>query len=202
MTRYILTFTILLIFCFHKTNAQDKIHLSGLVMQMNQIKPVPYTTIHIQNTKNGVIAGPRGLFHIEVEKGDTLVFTAVGWRTTYFAVSDTLTETSYSIIQKMPKDTIKLKAVEINSWPSLDQFNRTFTEEKGFDKEYPIAQKNASPLLDQIDYSKEIDMKNYEEMNGRSFTNVYPNAHIPLNDVLNPKRWDNLVENWKSGKHR
>ena len=181
---------------------ESEIRLSGIVLQLDSIKPVPYTNIYIIHSKRGVIADQMGLFSIQVNKNDTVVFSAVGNRTTHFIVPDTLTANTYSIIQKLPKDTVTLKMVEINSWPSLEQFNEAFTNEQGFDKEYKIAHGNSNPMLNQIDYSKDVNMKNYMEMNGDNYTSVYLNAHIPLNDVLNPARWDKLVKDWKSGKHR
>jgi len=180
----------------------DDVCLSGLVMQFNTLKPIPYANIYVIHTMKGVIADQMGLFCIDVNKKDTVVFSSIGNRTTYFVVPDTLAANTYSIIQKLPIDTITLKMVEINSWPSLNQFNEAFTNEYGFDKEYKIAQKNSTPMLNQIDYSKGLNMKNYMDMHGDTYTSVYKNAHIPLTDVLNPARWDKLVKNWKSGKHR
>ena len=171
-------------------------------MQMDSIKPVPYTNVYVIHSKKGVIADQMGLFSITVNRKDTIVFSAVGNRTTYFIVPDTLTANTYSIIQKLPKDTVTLKMVEINSWPSLKQFNEAFNNEHGYDKEYSIAQGNSNPMYNQIDYSTDLNMKNYMEMNGSTYTSVYLNAHIPLNDVLNPAHWDKLVKDWKSGKHR
>ncbi len=179
----------------------SEIRLSGIVLQLDSIKPVPYTNVYIIHSKKGVIADHMGLFSIEVNKNDTIVFSAVGNRTTYFVVPDTLTANTYSIIQKLPKDTVTLKMVEINSWPSLKQFNAAFSNERGFDNEYVIAQENSNPMVNQIDYSKDVNMKNYMGMHGDTYTSVYQNAHIPLNDVLNPARWDKLVKDWKSGKH-
>lgn len=184
-------------------NAQDVpvIRLSGIVLRLDSLKPVPYTNIYIKSNHLGVISDQRGLFSLNVHKKDTIVFSSVGSKTTFFIVPDTMTGSSYSIIQKMPYDTITLKTVEINSWPTLSQFNEAFTEEKGFDRDFTQAQINSESILD-IDYSKDIDMKNYMEMTGGKYTNVYENASIPLTDVLNPKRWDKLISDWKSGKHR
>ena len=170
-------------------------------MQVDSFIPIPYTNVYIIHTKKGVITDQMGLFSIDVRKMDTVVFSSIGRRLTYFIVPDSLTANSYSIIQKLPKDTIVLKTVEINSWPSLEQFNMAFTKEQGFDKEYKLAQKNTNPMLDQIDYSQDINMNNYMEMNINSYSSVYENAHIPITDVLNPARWDKLVKDWKNAKH-
>jgi len=180
---------------------KDQIRLSGLVMQADSLIPVPYTNVYIIHTKKGTIADQMGLFSIEVNKKDTVVFSAVGKRMTYYIVPDTLTAKSYSIIQKLPKDTIILRTIEIKSWPSLEQFNMAFTKEHGFDQEYIIASKNTNPVLNQIDYSKDIDINNYMEIHINKYSSVYENAHIPLNDVLNPARWNKLVQDWKNAKH-
>ena len=180
----------------------SKVRLSGIILEFDSIKPIPYTNLRINHTNSGAIADQMGLFSLEAYRGDTLYITSIGMKSSIYVIPDSLEQSSYSIILKMIRDTVNLNTLEVNSWPSLEQFNRAFTEKKGFDKEYSIADRNASPMLDKIDYSREIEMKEYVEMNGRSFNNVYLNAHIPLNDVLNPKRWDKLVTYWKTGQHR
>lgn len=181
---------------------EDKIRLSGIVLQLDSIIAVPNASVYIKSANEGVISDQMGLFSLNVSKKDTVVFSAVGYKTTYYIVADSLKSSSYSIIHKMPLDTIPLKVVEITSWPSLEQFNEAFTKEYGFDEDGKTAMNNSSPMLNKIDHSKEINMQNNMEMMGKNYSYVYENAHIPLTSVLNPKRWNKLVSDWKKGKHR
>ena len=182
--------------------AQDnngKITLTGIVLKMDSIVPVPNTNIFIKTTHMGVHSNEDGIFSIQVQKRDTIVFTSVGSKTTYYVVPDTLKADHYSIIQHMPINNIKLKTVEITSWPSLEQFNQAFTRDHGFDEEMPKARDNANPNLGSISMNKDEipSTGNYQNR----YSNLYENAHIPLNNLLNPKRWNKIVEGIKTGNY-
>lgn len=169
-------------------------------MRLDSIVPVPSTNIYIKQTNIGVRSSEIGLFSIAVNNNDTIVFSAVGSKTTYYIVPDNLKEGSYSIIQRMPLDTISLETVEITAWPSIEDFNRAFTDEFGYGKEGEIAASNSQTRLSNTEMG--VLMSSSQKASavyGNQFTNMYENAHIPLNDVLNPKRWNRLVESWKSG---
>jgi len=130
---------------------------------------------------------------LAVSNTDTVVFSAVGSKTTYYIVPNDLKDGSYSIIQRMPLDTISLETIEISAWPSIEQFNKAFTEEEGYDEDYVSASYNANPIL--------IDLKFEAQKPAASnrYSNLYDNAHIPVKDVLNPKRWKNLATYWGGG---
>ena len=178
---------------------KDKITLTGIVLKMDSIVPIPNTSIFVKSTHMGVHSNEHGLFSIMVQKGDTIVFTSVGNKTTFYVVPDTLKGDHYSIIQHMPINNIKLKTVEITSWPSLEQFNKAFTRDYGFDEEMPKARDNANPNLGSISMNKDEIPKtgNYQNR----YSNLYENAHIPLNNLLNPKRWDQIVKGIKTGTY-
>lgn len=171
-------------------------------MEADSIKAVPYTSVQVIHSKRGVISNANGLFSIEINVNDTLAFSSVGFKTTYFVASDSLKSTSYSIIQKMPRDTVLLSPVEVTSWPSLSMFNEAFTKEFGFDQEYTTANQNANPLPPGMEFSTDVSPRSYMEIRGNKYTSVYENSSIPLNNVLNPKRWNKLVSDWKKGKHQ
>jgi len=175
--------------------------ISGLVLRLDSLVPVPSTNVYIKQTHIGVRSSDIGLFSLAVNNSDTIVFSAVGSKTTYYIVPDDLKEGSYSIIQRMPLDTIALETVEVSAWPTIEQFNEAFTEEFGFGKEGEIVAKNSQTRISNIDVG--VMMSSSQKANalyGNQFTNMYENAHIPLGDVLNPKRWNRLVDNWKKGK--
>ena len=204
MFRFLLCIFIFSLLAFKSSWAQSekKIKLSGIVLEADSIKAVPYTNVQVNHTKRGVISNANGLFSIEINLNDTLVFSSVGFKTTFFIARDSLNGTSYSIIQKMPRDTILLNPVEVTSWPSLSMFNEAFTKEFGFDQEYSTALQNSNPSEPVMEFSTDINPRSYMEIRGNKYTSVYENSSIPLNNVLNPKRWDKLVDDWKKGKHQ
>lgn len=202
----ILTFIPFGISAQEKDEQDQKIRLSGIVLRLDSLTPIPSANVYIQRTYTGVQSNEMGLFSLEVERNDTIVFSAVGSKTSYYIVPKDLEGKSYSIIQSMPIDTVYLKTVEISSWPSLEQFNAAFTKEFGYDQKFISAYKNSNPDLSKVDL-REIKMD--ESANFRReglryanrYSYIYENAHIPIRNVMNPQRWDKLVTDWKTGKH-
>jgi len=199
-------FTCLMVLSSSAQERGDEITLTGIVLKMDSLVPLPNANIFIKTTHMGVHSNEFGLFSIKVHSRDTVVFSAVGSQTTFYIVPDTLKVSHYSIIQRMPINNVILKTVEITSWPSLEQFNQTFTRDHGFDEELPNAQQNANPDLSGNDMNKvEMDAYANYQIEGMRYQNrfsyVYENAHIPVNNLLNPKRWDKLVEDIKSGNY-
>ncbi|MEQ8323111.1 MAG: hypothetical protein RIC15_08595 [Vicingaceae bacterium] len=183
---------------------EGEITLSGIVLRLDSLVPIPSANILISNSSTGTRSNELGLFSLKVHKTDTILFSAIGSKSTLYVVPDSLSGNSYSIIERMPLDTVKLDPVLITSWPSVEEFNRAFTEEFGFDNNYPKAMSNANPKisLGGTDPNTSIDNYRRESANsGGQYTYLYENAHIPVNDVLNPKRWNRLVKNWKEGRH-
>ena len=178
------------------------ISISGIVLRLDGLTPIPSANIYVLHSTNGVRSSETGLFSIDVKRGDTVIFSAVGSKSTMFVVQDTLKASSYSIIQRMPLDTINLDPVEITSWPSIEQFNQAFTQEFGYDMEYVQANKNSNPTftLDPLKGEAHSNFRRETAQHGRDYSILYENAHIPLEDVLNPRRWDKLVKSWKTGQ--
>ena len=114
-------------------DAQEKeqrnlLQLTGLVLDGSEeeLLPVPLATVAVKSTSRGVYADYDGFFSIVVEKGDTVVFSAIGYKTVEFPVPDTLHENRYSIVQLMTRDTINLPEAVIFPWPSKEHFRLEF----------------------------------------------------------------------------
>ena len=80
-----------LLFCQNKSNDQQQlVQFSGLVLDgsdQSDLFPVPYTNILIKGKNRGTYADLKGFFSIVVEKGDVIIFSAVGYKTIEFQVA-------------------------------------------------------------------------------------------------------------------
>src|ERR1035437_3868334 len=113
---------ILCIFIKH-ANAQNKtpiapknkslIQFSGVVVEMDSLKAVPFTNIFVKNTQHGTVADYFGYFSFVAQKGDTLIFSEIGYARAQFIIPDTLSTNRYTLIQMLHKDTVFLKGVNI-----------------------------------------------------------------------------------------
>jgi hypothetical protein len=69
------------------------IQLSGVVVTQEKGQPVkmPYVTIAVEGTSRGTYTNWDGFFSLVVEKGETIVFSYVGYKTVRYQIPDTLT---------------------------------------------------------------------------------------------------------------
>ena len=83
----------------------DLVQLSGMVVETDSLKGMPFATIMVKHTKHGTVADFRGYFSFVAQKGDTLIFSELGYIRAAFVIPDTLTTSRYALIQMLHKDT-------------------------------------------------------------------------------------------------
>ncbi len=144
----IASFLLLVSFVFGQNAGADKtaklIQFSGVVVDADSLQPLPFTSIYIKKTQHGTIADPSGYYSLVAGKGDTIVFSEVGYLRSYYIIPDTLTTTRYSLIQIMRKDTIHLKETVVYPWPTREQFKQVFLSLNAGDDNLERARKNLS----------------------------------------------------------
>lgn len=178
------------------------IQLSGVVVESEELEPMPYTTVFDKTQRRGVIADYYGYFSLVVLPGDTLYFSYYGYKTSTFVVPDTLNEDRYSIIHMMHMDTVNLPAVEVYPWPSREDFARAFLDMKPYDDALRRAQRQLSgESLAFIAARLESDASlSYAYSRNQQYTMLYTNGQLPANNLLNPYSWAKLIKDWKEGK--
>ncbi|HRF42239.1 MAG TPA: carboxypeptidase-like regulatory domain-containing protein, partial [Saprospiraceae bacterium] len=70
--------------------------------------PVPYANIVVKDKYRGTYTDLKGFFSIVVQKGDVIVFSAIGYKDAQYHIPHDLTDDRYSIVQLMTQDTINL----------------------------------------------------------------------------------------------
>lgn len=75
--------TVLCLISAYIINAQS---ISGIVIDPDSKKPVPYATISVLNTKKGVTSDFNGKFQIEARINDTLFISCIGYHKIYEVV--------------------------------------------------------------------------------------------------------------------
>lgn len=185
-------------------NTKDSmlIQLSGVVVESEELEPMPYTTIFDKTQRRGVISDYYGYFSLVVLPGDTLFFSYYGYKTSTFVVPDSLDEDRYSIIHMLNKDTINLPAVEVYPWPSREDFARAFLDMKPYDDALRRAQRQLSgESLAFVAARLESDASLAQGyVLNQQYTRLYTNGQLPANNLLNPYSWAKLIKDWKEGK--
>ncbi len=204
--------TILIITCSFFSFTQDKndskvvdsnlIQLSGVVINEQDLQPMPYTTIFDKTQKRGVIADYYGFFSMVVFPGDTILFSFYGHEPSSYVVPDTLSDNRYSIIHMIRMDTLELPEVDVYPWPSREDFARAFVEMDPYDDALRRAQRELSGeslafVAARLDGDASLS---YSTSRYLANTKLYTNGQLPVNNLFNPYSWAKLAKDWKEGK--
>ncbi len=180
------------------------VQINGVVMTADSLRAVPGAIVTVKNKNRGVEASPLGVFSIVVYKGDTLQFTALGFRGKEYAVPRDVEGQYLSLIQLMVQDTFYLPETIIRALPSEKEFDYAFKHWKIPDDKYEIARKNTDALtLRALAYMMPRDGREnqaaYQNMQAQQA--YYYGQQRPMN-VFSPLAWAEFFEAWKRGDFR
>ena len=181
---------------------RDLIQFSGVVVEVDSLRPIPFTKIMIKSSNRGTMADFYGYFSFVAQKNDTLVFSATGYKRSQFVIPDTLTGNKYSLIQVMRFDTILLKETVIFPWPTREQFKEVFLNMKVPDDDLERARKNLNreEMKDQLESMAMDGSMNYKAHMQQYQSRLYWAGQYPANNLLNPFAWAQFVKMWREGK--
>jgi hypothetical protein len=185
-----------------RVDSLQLIQLSGVVVNEEDLTPLPYTTLYDRTQRRGVISDYYGFFSTVVLPGDTLLFSSFGFKTSTYVVPDTLRDSRYSIIHVMQKDTVNLPEVTVYPWPSREDFARYFVNMQPYDDALRRAQRELSGetlafVAARLDGDASLA---YGNVSNQRNTRLYTNGQLPANNLLNPYSWAKLIQDWKQGK--
>ncbi len=180
------------------------VQINGVTMTADSLRAVPGAIILVKNKNRGVAASNLGVFSIVVYKGDTLQFSALGFRPKEYAVPENVEGQYLSLIQLMVQDTFYLPETIIRPYPSRRAFEYAFQYEQIPDDQYEIARKNTDALtLRALAYLLPKDggenQSSYQNQQARQA--VYYGQARPMN-IFNPLAWAEFFEAWKRGDFR
>lgn len=191
--------------------AQDKVadeeklvQFSGVVVSSDSLEPVPYTNILIKGTRSGAVSDINGFFSFVAKENDVIEFSALGYKTAYFTIPDSLSSKRYTCIQAMTSDTLFLSETIIFPWPTIEDFKKAFVSVQVPNDDMQRAEKNLElaemkermqnmPMDGSMNYQNFIDQQVYK--------NYYNGQYMP-NNLLNPFAWAQFIKAWKEGKFK
>jgi hypothetical protein len=177
------------------------VQISGVVLTSDSLRHVSFANIIAKNSRHGTISDYFGYFSFVAQKGDTIQFSALGFRKAYFVIPDTLTSNKYSLIKIMEAEIYELDEAIIFPWPSREQFKQAFLNLKIPDDDLAIANKNLSKeemmrLYYAVGMDEGMNYKNY--IKGQT-DQLYYAGQLPPQNILNPIAWAKFIQAWKNG---
>lgn len=134
MLRILLIF-LLLLFLYHSSKAtgienDSIVRISGQIITKNAA-PVPLAHILVKGKRSGQICDSLGIFHLQVKKLDTLVISALGYKTQEWPIPfifDTTLPLSYAI--SLEKVAYLIEEVNVFALGTWDEFKDKFVKLK------------------------------------------------------------------------
>jgi hypothetical protein len=203
-------FYVLLLFLSVSLAAQKKdakptpIQFSGKVVgpdENGNVMPLPYTTVAVQNTNRGDLSDYDGYFSFIALKGETVVFSRLGFEDIKFVIPDTLSSNFYTWIQVMSEDDYWLDEVMIYPWPSKDHFKQEFLAIDISNELREQAQANlAEDVMKNIRYSVPADGREASGFVMRQYAEdaKYAGQFKPQK-IFDVMAWARFIEAWKRG---
>lgn len=182
----------------------DLVQFSGIVVTADSIHPVPFTNISIKNTPYGTVADYYGYFSLVAMQGDTIRFSAIGFKPGEYVIPDTITKKRYSLIQVMTRDTILLPQTVIYPWPSKEQFEEAFLNFDVPDDDYERARKNLdlAEMQERMEAYPADPSLNFKYSMYEQQQKLYYIGQTQPITILNPFAWAEFIKAWKEGKFR
>ncbi len=186
-----------------QTADEDLVQFSGMVLDgtEEELIPVPFTNIIVKGKGRGTYSDFNGFFSIVVEKGDTILFSAVGYKPVEFRIPRDLKDDRYSLVQLMTRDTINLPETVVFPWPSKEHFKLEFLAMDVSSEMQERALRNvANETLERMRTAVPSDGREhanyYLRQQARSY--YYIGQQPPMN-IYNPVAWKEFFDAWKRG---
>lgn len=189
---------------FAQTPEKNLVQFSGVIINTDSNTVVPYVTITNKSVKGQVFAANyKGYFSFVAHEGDTLQFSAIGYKREGIVIPRNLPEKKYTIMVKMKQEVINLPTVRVYPWASLDDFKREFLTMKFADDDLAIAYKNVS--RESLAAMSANLPRDGQEMQSLNFQNnhtrlVNQNMNQRMsNPLLSPFAWGALIQQIMQG---
>ena len=199
---------LMFVFCslsgFSQVSDKKLVQFSGIIVNRDSNTVVPYVTItNVTGRDQFFSANYKGYFSFVANEGDTLVFTAVGYKREGVVIPINLSDNKYTILMKMQQEVINLPMVQVYPWASTDEFKKEFMTLKFADDDLEIAKKNVSrESLSAMMASLPRDGAEMQSFNFQNNHNRLVNKNINqrlANPLLNPFAWGALIQQIMQG---
>ncbi len=179
------------------------VQFSGLTLDGSneQLEPVPYVNILVKNKSRGTYSDFEGFFSIVVEKGDTVIFSAIGYETVEYVVPTDLDDDRYSIVQLMTQNAIDLPETVVFPWPSREHFKLEFLAMDVTSEMQERAARNlTTETLEKLRQDLPTDgVENANYYLRQQARQTYYIGQMPPMNIFSPVAWGKFFRAWKNG---
>ncbi len=200
LKQFILLLSLFPLFALAQSSS-DLVQYSGLLMSSDSLRSLPFAAIYDKKTGRGTYSNEQGFFSFVAQKGDTIVFSYVGFRTKYYVIPLELRDNKFSMIQLLAQDTLNLPITYIKPYPTPEEFKGAFLNLKIPDDDLERARKNLATMNDdQIRMSVPMDgTENANYAMQHYASTYYYKGQLPPQNIFNPLAWGEFFNAWNRG---
>ncbi|HRP90605.1 MAG TPA: carboxypeptidase-like regulatory domain-containing protein [Edaphocola sp.] len=199
---FILLFCCTTIFSFGQN---DKlVQVTGVVKLADTSDVIPYMGIFIKNTNVGTLSSEKGLFSLLAQKGDTLVFSRLGFAPRELIIPKDWSRNFYTTTQYFEQDTFMLNEVIVQGNMTPEEFDYAMKfKEYNPDINAAIKEHTSKNVITMM-------MRNMSHANGEgaaliqrqtSYQNSYYGQQAPQG-LFNPFKWAEFYKALQRGDFR
>ena len=203
-------FLVLVFFFWSKARAQSAamvgniIQITGVTMTADSLRAVGGVEVAVKGKNRGVETSRAGVFSLVIAKGDTLTFSAPGYRTKEYPIPRTLYGSYFSLVQLMVQDTFYLPETIVRPLPTKGGFDYAFKHWNIPDDAFETARKNTNAvtlraLAATLPRTGSENQAVYQALQKEAA--VYYGQQRPM-QIMNPLAWAEFFNAWKRGDFR
>ncbi len=187
-------------------DSADLVQFSGQVLvdeDSDRVIPIPYVNIYIKEQPfRGTYTDYDGFFSLVAQKGETVVFSSLGFRTEEFRIPKNLEGNRYSIFQFLRVDTVELPEAIVYPWPSREHFKIEFLNMQLDNTLEQIAMDNLS--ADKMARLSETLLEDGRESTNyyfrRQAQTYYSYGQFKPMPIFSPVAWGQFIKALKNGE--
>ncbi|WP_090787576.1 hypothetical protein [Pedobacter sp. ok626] len=199
--KYLLTIMLSLfvssVFAQQITKEKQLIQFAGIITDVDSNTVVPYVTVtNLTNKEQRYAANYKGYFSFIAHPGDTILYSAVGYKDLLLAIPSQINDSKYTAMIKMKAEIVNLPTVRVYPWATVEDFTRDFMSMKIADDDYVIAARNlSSESLGGLMMTLPRDGGEIQSINNRLNHDRALNKNmVQTNPLLNPFAWGKLMQ--------
>lgn len=182
----------------------DLIQFSGIIITGDSLEPVPFVNVIIEESYRGTMSDVNGYFSFVAQKGDSITFSALGFRKQGIVLPDTLHDKKYSMIQILHPDTIELSEAVIYPWPTREQFREAFLAMELPETDAERAARNLAraEMIERREAMPADGSENFKYQMQNYQNRIYYAGQAPPMNIFNPFAWAKFIEAWRDGQFK
>lgn len=180
------------------------VQLSGLVMTADSSDVIRGVNIFNPYNGRGTYSDIKGWFSWPFLAGDTVLFSAIGFKNRQIIIPDDAGD-KFTVIMAMEEEVINLPDVEINPFPTEEIFKEAIMAMNLNEEQENVLRSFEPNVVQEMVRTMPIEGSadlNYRYMMNQQFQRLQQSAGPQTNPLLNPFAWSQFIKSLKKKKKK